>query len=636
MKKFFISLGVLALGFMASCQQEEVINEASQLKAGLGFTATLEEGAVGRTQLSPLENGGYKVWWSENDNICVFASENTHAQYAVADGVGTVRGTFSPVGGDKIEGNEIWNDGTEMFVAVYPHLEGTKVAKDEKGFTINTVIPTKQTFVAGSFGQGAYPMVAVSEDNDFAFKNVGAIIVLPLKGEAKIVEATLASKKHNIAGQATITVEGNNWIPTVDVTNDENAVVVDCGEGVQLKADEATNFYFVFAPGTYEAEDLSIKFTDALYNYYEFVIPVELTYERSQSTIFNEKTYVAQNVEKDELWIKAIAPAYANAERMIPAIDNLNYIGWIKELASHDKDEICSLLKRAATQASLGNYKETYDILGGIPGFKKETKRFEFVGEDTQKLQYTYTEYLQSLMAEINEIDSADEFVAYVNKLAIRYEGAEEEVDNILGSIGTFLGKYESIIGKLDVFGVLDAIMDVNITKLLLEYSTDKDGIIYKAVSKLFEYDAIIDKVQEGLTTIVKKYEDLEKSAIDKENVDKKLAAINLTKGIAIGEAQFKAAMGIEDAIYAANKANLDNLNKGPWGILKKIITWEPCVKYFEECNMSQVLETLLTLCENVETMISYERVETTKYEVAVEEYVLGEHWWILKEEPAI
>ena len=131
----------------------------------------------------------------------------------------------------------------------------------------------------------------------------------------------------------------------------------------------------------------------------------------------------------------------------------------------------------------------------------------------------------------------------------------------------------------------------------------------------------------------------MENSNIDKDNVNKKEDAIKLTLGIAIGEAQANAANGIVDAIYAENKANLDNLNKGPWGILKKIIAWEPCVKYFEECNLTQVREVLLTLCENVELMISYEKVGITQYEYAKEDYTpekQDELWWILNEEPAI
>ena len=657
MKKIFFSLSMLALGFMASCQQEEVLNEASQLKAGLNFTATLEENAVSRTQLSPLENNTYKVWWTANDNVSVFAAENVHAQYTVADGVGSVRGTFAHAGGNTIEGTEIWNDGTEMFVGVYPYAEGTKVTKSENGFTVNTVIPTKQAFAAGTFGKDAYPMVAVSEDNDFAFKNVGTIIVLPLKGEAKIVEATLASKNHNIAGNATITVEGNNWIPTVDVTNGANAVVVNCGEGVELKADEATNFYFVFAPGTYEANDLSIKFTDAHYNYYEFVIPAELTYKRSQSTTFNEKTYEAQNVEKDvNIWIKADATGFANAERVIPSVDNLNYIEWIKSLACLDKDETVAKIESAIMSATLGDYKGVYDILGTLPGFVKETRKFNATGTYKMAVSYTMNDYLAELTAEIADIDSADEFVEYVKKLSIKYQDFESTLDNGLGTVGDLLNQYlpslnlgdilgslggsrgilDDLLGGLDFSNIINSIKDINLTKLLIENIENKDGLVYKTVSKLFENPEFVKMMQEALVKAVKEAAKLDELAANLENVASKEAAIEFTKNLVISEAQNEARLSVEAAIEAANKANIEKLNNGPWGLLKKVIAWEPCVELFKEHGLTKVHTALEKLCGFIEGMISYDRVGNTQFEVAKEDYVEGVHYWVCKYESDI
>ena len=298
MKNIFISLSMLALVFMTSCQQEVLFNKASQVKSSLEFTASLEEKATSRTQLSPLdeENNIYKVWWSEKDVLSVHESENSHARYIIKKGIGTVRGTFRWAGGDMLAGTENWNGENEMFIGVYPYSDAITVEKSEKGFRIYTEIPTVQTFAEGSFGQNALPMVAVSKDNDFAFKNAGSIIILPLKGEAKIVSATLESKAHNIAGKAIVTAnKEDKWIPTIDATNGENKVVVDCGDGIELKADEATKFFFVMAPGTYEANDLSIKLTDIKGNYNEYTIPAKLTCLRSYSTTLPEKTFKAQN-----------------------------------------------------------------------------------------------------------------------------------------------------------------------------------------------------------------------------------------------------------------------------------------------------------------------------------------------------
>lgn len=657
MRKTLFSLSILALGFMASCQQEEVLNETSQLKAGLNFTATFEESTESRTQLSALENNTYKVLWSANDYVSIFESENTHAQYVVADGVGSARGSFIPAGGNDIKGTESWNDGTEMYVGVYPYAEGTTVAKNEKGFTVNTVIPTKQAFAAGSFAKDAYPMVAVSEDHDFAFKNVGTIIVLPLKGEHKIVKATLKSKKHNIAGKATVTVEGNNWAPVADVTNGENAVVVDCGNGVQLKADEATKFYFVFAPGTYEAEDLSIKFTDAHYNYYEFVIPSEREYKRSQSTTFKEKIYEPQNVEKDaKIWIEADAEGFANAERVIPSVDNLNYIEWIKNLACLDKDETVAKIESAILNAKLGDYKGVYDILGTLPGFVKETRRFNGTGTYKMAVSYTMNDYIAELTQEIADIDSADEFVEYVKKLSIKYQDFESTLDNGLGNLGDLLDKYvpsfnlsdilgslggsrgilDDILGGLDLSNLFNSIKDINITKLLLDNIENKDGFIYKTVSKLFEYPEFVKMMQEALVKAVKEAAKLDELAANLQNVASKEAAIEFTKNLVISEAQNEARLSVEAAIEAANKANLDKLNSGPWGLLKKVISWEPCVNHFNECGLTKVHTALEKLCGFIEGMISYERIGNTQFEVAKEDYVEGVHYWIKKYESDI
>lgn len=295
MKKIFILFNMLTLCFMASCQQE-VLNETSQVESSLDFTASLEEKATSRTQLSPLENNNYKVWWTEKDAISIHESDRSCARYIVKKGVGTTHGTFRWAGGDIIAGTESWNGDNKMFIGVYPYSNGTTIEKSESGFRIYTEIPTVQTFTEESFNKNVLPMVAVNKDYDFAFKNVGTIIILPLKGEAKIVSATLESKTHNIAGKSIVTVnKEDKWNPTIDVTNGENKVVVDCGDGIELKVDEATKFFFVMAPGTYEANDLSIKFTDIQGNDYVFKIPSERTYKRSNSTTFLEKTFKAQN-----------------------------------------------------------------------------------------------------------------------------------------------------------------------------------------------------------------------------------------------------------------------------------------------------------------------------------------------------
>ena len=289
MKKIFIAFSMFALGFMTSCQQDELIHETSQTNANFEITAILEDNTTSRTQLSSLEGNMYKVLWSDKDALSIFSSDDAHSRYVVNKGAGTVRASFKWAGGDITAGTESSTGGNEMLVGVYPYSKTTTIEKAENGFKINTAIPTEQIFTAGSFGKDASPMVAVSKGHDFAFKNVGTIIIVPLKGEAKILSATLESKIHKIAGAATISVnEANGWTPSVDVTNGENKVVVSCGDdGVDLK-DEATNFVFVLAPGYYE--DLTITFEDSDDNEYKIDLP-KREYSRSGSFTLKEKTF---------------------------------------------------------------------------------------------------------------------------------------------------------------------------------------------------------------------------------------------------------------------------------------------------------------------------------------------------------
>ena len=80
MKKIFIAFSMFALGFMTSCQQDELIHETSQTNTNFEITAILEDNTTSRTQLSPLEGNIYKVWWSEKAALSIFSSDDAHSK----------------------------------------------------------------------------------------------------------------------------------------------------------------------------------------------------------------------------------------------------------------------------------------------------------------------------------------------------------------------------------------------------------------------------------------------------------------------------------------------------------------------------------------------------------------------------
>ena len=291
MKKHYF-LGLLALGLMTSCQEEEIFEKGQFVNSDVVVRATLDESSTTRTQLTSNENNnGYKVLWAENDALSIFSSNSAHAKFVLSKGAGEANADFKFESGDL---NFATEDGSNDFgyVGVYPYSESTTISKNGIDYVINTAIPTEQAYAVNSFGQDASPMVAVDPSLKLSFKNVGSILVLPLKGEGTITSATLKSKSKKIAGTATVTVtEEGGWIPTVDVTDGESEVVLTCGEGVTLNAENATNFFFVLAPGTYEANDLVITFNNADGKYFETTITAENTFERSKSVKFSERTF---------------------------------------------------------------------------------------------------------------------------------------------------------------------------------------------------------------------------------------------------------------------------------------------------------------------------------------------------------
>lgn len=171
------------LSFMATlvigCQ--EFVSEMSPVKKAESFEAVTEDfSAKTKTSMDESRN----VVWSKGDYIAVFQACSIADKYYVTESsAGKTNGTFKlandnsgNINGDFISGTEI-----ETNIAVYPCAEGLSCTKTEtessvtayriEGFTL----PKVQYYSANSFGEEAFPMVAVTEssaDHKLKFKNV--------------------------------------------------------------------------------------------------------------------------------------------------------------------------------------------------------------------------------------------------------------------------------------------------------------------------------------------------------------------------------------------------------------------------------------------------------------------------------
>lgn len=246
---------------LAGCQESMeniVLSEKTQT-----FEAIME-GFEGNTKTS-IDNQK-NILWSENDQLAIFQGCSVADKYQVtAETAGTGNGTFELIADNSGEVNDDFNSGVEIAanIALYPYAEGLAVSNtnvtdgnDVGAYEITGfVLPEIQHYVPNSFGEGTFPMVAVTEtmsDHTLRFKNLMGAIKLQLKGTQTIKSIKIEGKgNEKLSGTATVTAYANGITPAVTMTGTDEAsksVTLDCGDGVELAPSTATDFIIALPP----------------------------------------------------------------------------------------------------------------------------------------------------------------------------------------------------------------------------------------------------------------------------------------------------------------------------------------------------------------------------------------------------
>ena len=219
--------------------------------SGFGFRATVEshEGDS-KTHLD-----GKAVKWDSNDKILVQSSTCAAGRrFAFVQIEEGGEAGFNPA--ETLPGNFY----SPNYTAVYPAGDFTF------GESINIELPSTQTYVENSFGNGANPMIAACGDNKkLAFKNICGLLKLQLKSQTActITSIELTSNADEEAAEklcGTGTVNWNDGEPTLNLTSGSNSLTLNCG-GVEMEAGVTTNFYFVVPPVTF-TDGFTVKVTN--------------------------------------------------------------------------------------------------------------------------------------------------------------------------------------------------------------------------------------------------------------------------------------------------------------------------------------------------------------------------------------
>lgn len=254
MKRFIFGLAFLATMF-AGCQTEPM--DKPSITGSAAFEASTE---VFVPQAKTSMTQDKQVVWSQNDRLAIFQGCTVADEFLVTDSsAGKTNGTFNIVS-DNSEVNGSFSAGTEVpcNVAIYPYADGLSLsgASIDGGTSYEiegVVLPAVQNYVAGSFGNGAFPMVAVTEtmsDHILRFKNVLGALKLQLKGTQTVASITLEGKNNEkLSGVAVVTAYTDETKPAITMAQSAStSVTLNCGSGVQLNESAATEFIVALPP----------------------------------------------------------------------------------------------------------------------------------------------------------------------------------------------------------------------------------------------------------------------------------------------------------------------------------------------------------------------------------------------------
>lgn len=245
MKQFKITALLLALACL-SCQKEASLCDPDAAGQEGKASVFMAESESYETRTSLQE--GY-VLWNAGDRVSVFEGSGANGAYQVTDAsAGSTSAELVPVsGGGFVAGTEL-----DTNVAFYPYSSSASVVKNGEDYEVSVTLPQTQHYAEGSFGNGNFPMIAVTagtEDKNLKFKNVLGCLKIQLKGDAVIKSITVTNRSSYPLWGTVKVIASNTNLPTVKMSQSgAKTVILDCGDGVQLNNETATAFLIALPP----------------------------------------------------------------------------------------------------------------------------------------------------------------------------------------------------------------------------------------------------------------------------------------------------------------------------------------------------------------------------------------------------
>ncbi len=253
---------------------EVAIDENMNLATSEEYYAVIEEGKT-RTYVDEQ----IRMRWTAEDYITLFEKNTYNRTFMFTGKTGANAGGFTKVSTDD---DYMFAYDVDANYAVYPHSSDIMLDETDLFLTLN--MPAEQTYAENSFGLGANTMVAVSDNNQLVFKNVGSYLRVRLYGENTAVSSVTLTTKGDevISGEAKVTPVKDGE-PTCVMTGSGKSIRLTCSTPVTISsdADAPTDFWIVVPPVTL-ASGFTVTVENSDGNTQTFDVNQSFTFERNK------------------------------------------------------------------------------------------------------------------------------------------------------------------------------------------------------------------------------------------------------------------------------------------------------------------------------------------------------------------
>ena len=259
MKKILFG-AVAAMIALAACETIPPLDNHAEVQPEAVLSATdsvVFTASIGPQSKTYLEynNYSYKTLWAEGDQIliwdadCLYEEEPQSYEYCtIKTGAGTSTAQFvTTLQADNYVALYSWRDDYPEDGLPVIHLPATQYLKTrDNGWNLDSY---------------CYPMVAVSDGQNFEFQNICSILKVSITGNGELLETVTVSAANGepMAGKAVVYANENDCCLEFPGEKEEDGVIswVDYKCGVPLSGDPVD--CYIVVPAQYYSQGLSFK-----------------------------------------------------------------------------------------------------------------------------------------------------------------------------------------------------------------------------------------------------------------------------------------------------------------------------------------------------------------------------------------